>query len=224
MAEASRAGTDEVSGGATGRSGVAGIVLAAGLSRRYGTRGSKLLAELGGQPLVRRVVWAALNSRLLKVVVVIGYDGERIRRTLKGLDVEFAENPAYAEGQSTSVRAGLERVSHSARAALFLPGDQPLVTSRLIDRLIAAWERSRRAIIRPRGRGRPATPVLWDRSLFGELAGMTGDAGGRQLFASHFDELLEVDADDPRELLDVDTPEDFRAMEQAIRGLKESTA
>lgn len=214
MARTSRAGPDDL-GDPTGRSGVVGVVLAAGLSRRYGARRSKLLAELGGEPLVRRVVCAALGSRLSKIVVVIGHDRERVRRSLKGLEVEWAENPAYAEGQSTSVRAGLEHLDRSARAALFLPADQPLVTTRLIDRLIAAWERTRRAIVRPRTGGRPGSPVLWDRSLFSELAGVTGDAGGRQLLAHYSVEALEVEADNPWELADVDTSEDLRALQRA---------
>jgi molybdenum cofactor cytidylyltransferase len=200
---------------------VAGIVLAAGLSARFGGTRSKLVAELDDEALVRRVVRAALGSRLDKVVVVVGHAAGEIREALSGLDVEFVDNPAYAEGQSTSVRAGLERLAAGAEAALFLPGDQPLVSSRLIDQLISAWERGDRPIVRPRSGDRIGAPILWDRSVFFELVSLTGDVGGRSLLTERNDEVLEVEIDDAMELADVDTAGDLRRLDCRLGLIRE---
>lgn len=191
---------------------VAGVVLAAGRSERFTGARSKLLAELGGGSLVRRVVGAACGSRLSQVLVVLGHAADDVRRALAGLDVEWVDNPAYGEGQSTSVRAGIARVSPAARAALFLPADQPLISSQLIDRLIAAYAESGRRIVRPRAAGRPGAPVLWERSLFAALAAVEGDEGGRQLLGRFGGEVLELEVEDPRELEDVDTAEDLERL------------
>lgn len=190
-------------------SAVAGVILAAGRSERFVGRSTKLLAELEGEALVRRVVRAALGSRLDQVVVVLGHAAAEIRHALAGFEVAWVRNPDYAVGQSTSVRAGLEQVASSMRAAVFLPADQPLVSSALIDRLIAAYEESGRPIVRPRAGGRPGAPILWDRSLFPELAEIVGDSGGRQLMARYAGEVLDVEIEDPRALADIDTIDDL---------------
>ncbi|HEX9733660.1 MAG TPA: nucleotidyltransferase family protein [Thermoanaerobaculia bacterium] len=197
---------------------VAGVVLAAGRSERFAGAPSKLVAELAGEPLVRRVVLAALGSRLRQVLVVLGHAAAEVRRALAGLAVEWVDNPDYAAGQSTSVRAGMARVAPSMRAAMVLPGDQPLVSSALVDRLIAAYVETSGPIVRPCAGGRPGTPVLWDRSLFPELAVLVGDAGGRQVMERHAGEVLEVEIEDPLALADVDTVADLRRLEGVAGG------
>ena len=195
---------------------VAGVVLAAGRSERFGGRPKQLL-ELGGVSLLQRVVRAALASRLRQVVVVVGHAAPQMRRELAGLGVDQVENTAHAQGQSTSVRAGLERVDPGARAAIFLPADQPFLSSALVDRLIEAYEETGRPIVRPRAGSRRGAPVLWDRSLFPELAALSGDAGGRQLLPRHAEAVLEVEIEDPLELADVDTMDDYRRLREALR-------
>lgn len=195
---------------------VAGVVLAAGRSERFGGRPKQLL-ELGGATLLRRVASAALASRLRQVLVVIGHAAPQMRRELADLGVDLLESAAYREGQSTSVRAGLERVDPAARAAMFLPADQPLISSSLIDRLITAYEETGRPIVRPRAGGRRGAPVLWDRSLFPEIAALSGDAGGRQLLPRHAEAVLEIEIGDPWELADVDTMDDYRRLEEELR-------
>src|SRR5205807_2038752 len=85
---------------------IAVVVLAAGRSTRM--RGpNKLLAEIGGKPLVRIVVEQALASRGKGVIVVTGHERERVEASLTGLPVRLVFNPAFAEGLGTSVRAGI---------------------------------------------------------------------------------------------------------------------
>lgn len=195
---------------------VSGVVLAAGRSTRLAGERPKQLLPCGGEAMVRRVARTALASQLREVLVVVGYQAPAVRRALAGLDLVVVVNSDYAGGQSTSVRAGLRRVDPRARAAMFIPADQPLLSPRLIDRLIAAYGESPKPIAVATWKGRRGAPVVFDRSLFGELEGLAGDCGGRALLPRYADAIVAVAADHPRELTDVDTPEDYRRLAAEI--------
>ncbi len=190
--------------------GVGGVILAAGRSTRLGGERPKQLLEIGGEPLVRRIAGAALGSRLDEVVVVLGHRARAVGAVLGDLGVRTVENPDYADGQSTSVRAGLAALSPSVAAAMFLPVDQPLLTSDTIDRLIVAWRASDGSIAVPVSSGRRGSPVIFGRELFFELEALRGDTGGRSLLPRYEDRIVTVEVEDPAELADVDTVEDLR--------------
>ncbi len=213
---------------------VAGVVLAAGTSSRLAGELPKQLLELGGRPLLRRVAIAALGSRLAEVIVVLGHHSERVAAAVAGLGVKIVVNHDFRHGQSTSVRAGLAHVEAGARGALFMPADQPLLSSRLIDRLIDVYASQPRhgesghgesghgesghgesgPIVVPTNLERRAAPVLFDRSFFAELEGLNGDVGGRALFEQHPSRIVEVAIDDALELADIDTEADLRRLER----------
>jgi molybdenum cofactor cytidylyltransferase len=188
---------------------VSGVLLAAGRSRRFGGPLPKQLARLDGEPLVRRAARTALAAVLGEVLVVTGHRAAEVEQALAGLAVTVVPNPAWAEGQSTSVRAGLARVAPAAGAAVFLPCDQPGLDASVLGRLVAAWRQTGAPAVVPAHRGRRGLPTLFDRSLFAELAGITGDTGGRQVLRRHPGAVVEVELGDGRPLLDVDTPEDL---------------
>lgn len=162
--------------------------------------------------MVRRIARRALASCLDELLVVVGFEASRVRPALEGLDVTVIENPDYAEGQSTSVKAGLRAVNEGAAAAMFLPADQPFLDPATIDRLITAYLEQGGRIVLPVCANRRGAPVILDRSLFAELAEITGDTGGRQLFTRYPEEILEVPLPSERPLLDVDTEERYRQL------------
>jgi molybdenum cofactor cytidylyltransferase len=186
---------------------VAGVVLAAGRATRMA--GSKVVRPVEGVPMVARVVAAVLGSRLDETVVVVGHEAEQVTAILRDQPVRIVDNPRYAQGLSTSVRAGLRALGPRCEGAMFLLADQPFVTSALIDRLLDAFTSSRKAIVRPRACGRPANPVLFSAALFAELARETGDRGGRQVIRRHEDDVCLVEVDDPRLCLDIDSLDDY---------------
>ena len=92
-----------------GRAGrIAGVVLAAGTSSRLGP--NKLLLRLDSEPLILRAVRRAAEAGLAPVIVVLGYEAERVAATLDGLAVETIVNPAYRAGMHGSLQAGIEHV------------------------------------------------------------------------------------------------------------------
>jgi len=184
---------------------IAALVLAAGRSTRMGA--NKLLADVGGKPMVRHAVEAALASQAEAVVVVTGHEAARVRAALAGLDVRFAQNDLYADGLSTSVRAGVA-AAEGADGALVCLGDMPGLTARTIDRLIAAFNPAEgRGVIVPVHDGRRGNPVLWGRAFFADLMALSGDVGAKPLLAGAADAVCEVEIGDDGVLTDLDTPD-----------------
>lgn len=200
--------------------GVSGVVLAAGESRRFGNTPKQML-EIDDETLVHRVARRAVESSLCEVIVVVGHSADVVSAAVSDLPVRVVENPDYAAGQSSSVKAGLRAVSSSSSAALFIPADQPRLSTELIDSMVVVYRESLKKgdcaapIVLPSFGGSRGTPVLFDRSLFDCLLQIRGDQGGRQLFAEHEENLICVAVDEESLLLDVDTPEDW---EQCLRG------
>lgn len=195
---------------------VSAVLLAAGGSERFSGDVPKQLALFRGDPLVRRAARAALASGFAEVLVVTGFRADEVEAALGGLEVTLVRNPDWAAGQSTSVRAGLARVSPGSCAALFLTCDQPGLTAEVLDRLIGAYRATRGPIVLPVFRGRRGSPVLFDRSLFAELMGITGDTGGRQVVRRYPDRVVEVTLDSETALVDVDTVEELEALSDII--------
>jgi molybdenum cofactor cytidylyltransferase len=186
---------------------IAAIVLAAGRSTRMGAA-NKLTADVGGRPLVRRAVEAALASSARPVLVVTGHQADDVREALAGLGVTFVHNPDYALGLSSSLKAGIAAVPPSADGALVLLGDMPQLESAHLDRLIANFaDAAREAIVVPSRGGQRGNPVLWPRTYFAEMLQLEGDAGAKRLLAAHPARVREVDLDTEAIFVDVDTPE-----------------
>jgi molybdenum cofactor cytidylyltransferase len=186
---------------------VAAIVLAAGRSTRMGGP-NKLLAEVHGKPLVRLAVEQALASAARPVIVVTGHQRERVEAALAGSGVVFVHNPDYAEGISTSVKAGIAAVPPQADGAIVCLGDMPQVDAKLIDRLIAAFDPEKGAlVVVPVMDGKRGNPVVWSRRFFSELGELGGDVGARHLIATYPEAVAEVPVAGRGALFDVDTPD-----------------
>jgi len=198
---------------------VAGLILAAGRSTRMGGP-NKLLEEINGKALVRHVAEHVLASRAKPVIVVTGHQKERVERALAGLPVTFVHNPDFADGLSTSLKAGIAAVAADAAdadGAIVCLGDMPQVSAKLIDRLIAAFDPERGAlVVIPTILGKRGNPVLWSRRFFPDLAAVEGDVGARHLIGGYAEAVAEVPLDDAGALTDVDTPEALTAVRAAM--------
>ncbi|HLJ82129.1 MAG TPA: nucleotidyltransferase family protein [Ktedonobacterales bacterium] len=191
------------------RFSAAGIVLAAGRSSRMGAH--KLLLPLGGRPLVGYAVRAALASRAHPVFVVLGHEAGQVRAALPAGAFQIIENPRYAEGMATSLRAGIAAVPVEATGAIVLLADQPLLRSEHVNRLLAEAKAAPEAIVAASYDGQRGNPVYFPRALFGELLVVEGDEGGRSVIARH-PERLQLVALELEAALDVDRPGEYEAM------------
>ena len=191
---------------------VAAIVLAAGESRRMGNI-NKLLVEVDGIAMVARAADAALESGADPVIVVIGHEREKVKAALAGRAVELLHNPDYAEGMSTSLRAGLAAFPADIGAAVICLGDMPHIDAALISRLIARFDPAQgHTICVPTYKGKRGNPVLWAAGYFGEMQHLAGDVGARHLIGIHSDAVLEIECGDAAVTFDVDTPEALESL------------
>lgn len=191
----------------------AALVLAAGQGTRM-PQAYKLTAPLGGVPLVRRVVETALAARARPVIVVTGHEGEAVRAALAGLDVTFAHNSDFAQGLSTSLKAGVAALPKEVERVVVMLADMPMVEPSLVDRLADALDPSRgRLAAVPVAEGRHGNPVALARALFPALKTLAGDVGARQILAQNPDFVVEVRVEGEGAFLDIDTREDLEALE-----------
>ncbi|MDP6389315.1 MAG: molybdopterin-binding/glycosyltransferase family 2 protein [Alphaproteobacteria bacterium] len=186
---------------------IAALILAAGQSRRMG-RINKLLEDIDGAPMVARAVDAVISSRTAPVFVVVGHEADRVRGALAGRDVVFVDNPAYAEGLSTSLKHGVAALPEDADGVLVCLGDMPRIAAAEIDALIDAFDPIvGRSICVPTFDGKRGNPVLLGHRFFAEIQEISGDVGARQLIGAYPDLIVEVAMDGDGVLVDIDTPQ-----------------
>jgi molybdenum cofactor cytidylyltransferase len=190
---------------------VAGLVLAAGRSRRMAPLNKLLVADSQGVAMVTRVVDNVIASGVRPVLVVTGHERERVEEALAGRPILFVHAEDYAEGLSASLKAGLAALPPEPEGVLVALGDMPLVDSGVMARLLAAFDPEEgRAIVQPTFRGKQGNPVLWGREFLPEMMAITGDVGARQLVGKHADRLIEVEVADDGVLRDFDTVDSLK--------------
>ncbi len=187
---------------------IAGLLLAAGGARRFGSQ--KLVATVDGVPLVRRA-HDTLAEVVDSVLVVVGAEAAAVTQALESTNATIVVNPDWANGLSTSIRRGISAVPLDAQAVIIALGDEPEVDARIAVELIAMWKNTGRPIVAARYQGVQSHPVLFDRSLFSELSTLKGDVGAKSVIYRSGERVAFVDVASARPL-DVDVPEDLRRL------------
>ncbi len=191
-------------------SGVSAIVLAAGGGSRFG--GGKLLARLGGQPIIEAVLDNLRDAPVVEVIVVVGADADRLREVCERYGVRTVANEEWERGQSTSVLAGLR--ASGGRGAVVLLGDQPFVGAEVVERLVAEFAEGAKVAVATYG-GKRRNPVLFSREVWPLLeAELAGDEGARSVLRQHPELVVEVPCEGVGDPVDVDTREDLRRLEE----------
>ena len=197
---------------------IAAIVLAAGRSRRMAPHNKLLIADRTSKTMLARVVDNVLSSHARPILVVTGHMASDIERALTGKPVRFVHAPDYGDGLAASLRAGIAAVPPECAAAIVCLGDMPLVTGRMIDRLLAAYDPdSGKRIVLPTFNGKQGNPMLWDRSFFSEILAITGDSGARFLVGKYLEQVAEVEMGDDAVMRDFDTPESLATLPERLR-------
>jgi molybdenum cofactor cytidylyltransferase len=191
---------------------VAGIILAAGESKRFGE--PKQLLDWKGQPFVRAVAKTALEAGLSPVVVVTGANAASVESAVKDLNITVINNEDWKSGQGSSIKAGINAFNSNSHSkpggVIFLLADQPQVTTSILRALIEKHAEGLYPVVAPMVMDQRANPVLFDRATFADLMALEGDVGGRAIFHKHRVEYLPWH--DDRLLLDVDTPEMYHRL------------
>lgn len=190
---------------------IAGLLLAAGAATRFGSQ--KLLAPLAdGVPLILQTA-RTLRAAVDELIVVVGHEAGAVARALDGSDATIVRNDEWADGMSTSLRAGVRALPIGAEAVVVALGDQPFLDPAIFQAVVREWKATGLPIVSARYAGTRGHPVLFDRAIFRELEQVTGDAGARAVIERDGGRVAFVDVNDALPL-DVDTPADLARLDR----------
>ncbi|HWH76233.1 MAG TPA: nucleotidyltransferase family protein [Candidatus Binatus sp.] len=194
---------------------IAAVVLSAGESNRMGR--PKALLPIDGQTFIERIVGALRESGLSRIVVVLGFNAEELRRKIGQLPVEIVVNADYKLGQLSSLQAAVRMLEQDVKCDGMLVHlvDHPYIDPALVRVMLQKFTETGRLIIVPRHHGKRGHPVLFSRALFAELLAAPSDQGAKAVVNAHAAETLEIDTEAVGVTLDIDTPELYR---QHVKG------
>lgn len=187
---------------------VEGIILAAGESRRMGY--PKPLLQIGGRTFIEHIAQMML-AVVPRLVIVVGAHRERVRAAIPCDNrIAVVENPHYARGQLSSLKAGLGAIGAEATGALVHLGDHPMVRAATFRAIVDSYDRVSHPIVIARHNGHRGHPLIFDRAIFNELLSAPEDEGARYVVNADSSRVAYVDLDDPGINLDLDTPSDLK--------------
>ena len=187
---------------------ICAVVLAAGLSSRMGVQ--KLMLSFGGKTVISHIVDQILTSTIDEVYVVVGHQAERISNELSGRAVSIVNNPDYKSGMLSSVRCGLKSLPEKCRAVMVILGDQPSITTELINKMLESYAAAEKSILVPLHEGKRGHPVLFSVKYRDEIMTQYDNVGLRGLLHSHPKEVFKLKVSTASVLCDMDYPEDYR--------------
>ncbi len=190
---------------------IPGIILAAGKSRRMGV--NKLLLPFRGKPILQHVVDAARKSSLSPLILVLGSKSDAIRSQINSRTVLLVDNQDYSKGYASSLQAGLRALDTPCAGAMFLLGDQPLVTVDTLEKLTAAFQKEPQRWIAPSWKGQRGNPVITPASWFDRIFALEGDTGPRKHLKDPAACLKLVEVEDEGVVFDIDNPEDYERLQ-----------
>ena len=189
---------------------IVGVVLSAGESSRMGR--PKALLPIEGQTFLERIVAALKKTQVGKIIVVLGHDAENMTREIKHLPVEVLINFDYQLGQLSSLQTAVRHLQSDEHCDGMLVHlvDHPYIDGKLVDLMIERFYESTKFIVVPRYQGKRGHPVIFSRSLFGELLDAPIEQGAKAVVNAHAKETLEIAAGDEGVTIDIDTPDEYR--------------
>jgi len=194
---------------------ISAVILSAGESSRMGR--PKALLPIDGQTFIERIVASLRHGGIERIVVVLGFNAEELRRQTAHLAVDVLINPDYQRGQLSSLQVAVRHLQtdKNCHGMMVHLVDHPYIDPKLVQLMLRRFDESKPLIVVPRHQGKRGHPVIFSRALFGELLDAPMDEGAKAVVNAHRDETLEIDTEDVGITLDIDTPELYR---QHVKG------
>jgi molybdenum cofactor cytidylyltransferase len=191
---------------------VTGIILASGFSRRM--EDEKLLLDVGGVPMVERVIRAAQSPLIGEGILI--YRSGAVKEIGERYNLKTVYNPHAEEGQSAAVKLGISSADPAADGFMFFVGDQPCLTQSTVNELMGIFARKNRSVVVPLYNGRRGNPVIFPSILREALLGLEGDCGGRTVIERMENNIVSVPIDEGDEGNDIDTKADYAKIVRSL--------
>ena len=193
---------------------ISGILLAAGESKRMGK--PKLLLNLGESNIINTTIEKFLKSEIFELIIVLGHEAQKIECSLSEQDkrIKFVTNENYREGMSTSIKCGVLTASKDSEAFLIALGDQPLISPKIINRLIEKYQSSGAGIITVMHQSLRGHPVIISKKYVQEILSLNGYIGARDLLKQHLDDTASINIESSEEFFDVDKTQDYEKLKR----------
>jgi len=186
------------------------ILLAAGKSKRMGR--PKQLLPFRGSTVLEQTVKNVSESELNELIVVTGYQAERIAQRITDKQIKIAVNREFQRGIGSSIKCGLAQVSERSDAIMIVLGDQPLIEKHAIDPLIQTFSTTDQGILVPIYQGIRGHPVIFDAKYKDELLRLPDEVGGRKLIKEHPEDVLKIEVATESVIVDIDTRGEWAAL------------
>jgi len=184
---------------------ITGIIYASGFSRRMGK--DKLLLEVEGEKVIERVINASIKSDLDKVILV--YRKDEIREIGESYGLKTVYNGNADKGQSESMKLGIKE-TEQGHSYMFIVGDQPFLTSDVINKLIYEYKKSQLPILITFYNGNRGMPMIMSNVYRDQLLNVEGDKGGRDIVKKDSHNVHRVYIEDEKPGIDIDNINDLR--------------
>jgi molybdenum cofactor cytidylyltransferase len=186
---------------------IVAVVLSAGESSRMGR--PKALLPIDGQTFIERIVAALKQTRVGKIIVILGHNASELQPKISHLPVEILINTDYKLGQLSSLQLAVRhlQLDHDCDGMLVHLVDHPYLTPALVQEMIRRFYETKKRIIVPKFHGKRGHPVIFSRELFAELLSAPVDQGAKAVVNAHRADTLEIETEEAGIALDIDTPE-----------------
>lgn len=190
---------------------VTAIILAAGFSRRFGKE--KLLIRINDKPIICNITDVIASCDFQDIILV--YQNEEIKKILNRNDINYVYNKDAYKGMSSSVICGVNNALET-NGYMFINGDQPLISMKIVNELLDAFNNHKGSIIAPKYDGIRGNPVIFHSKWKSQLQNVTGDIGGRNIIKKNIEEVFFVHIDNSKYGMDIDTWEDYTIIKEML--------
>lgn len=187
---------------------ITGVIMASGFSRRM--KRDKLLLKLKGKPLIEHVIDACVNSKLSEVIII--YRTDEVKTISEKFNIKRVFNSDAKEGQSASIKLGIDNASSTTRGIMFIVGDQPYLDTHTIDLLVDEFEKGN--IVIPVYGEKSGNPVIFPRDVLVDLKQLQGDVGGKEIINKYLDKVKYVEVENHLVGKDMDTLEEYEELRE----------
>ena len=188
---------------------ISAIVLAAGQSKRMGGD-NKLIKKYNKKYLINHIIGTLIKSKVNKIIVVLGFQKIKVRKiTVKNKKINFVFNKNYKSGMSSSIKAGLKRISERSIGFLIVQADMPLISKKIINSLCYAMENNNKEIVVPIYKINMGNPIGFKSSMIKILNKTKGDSGAKKMIKRNKKKLSLIKVNSKSIFKDFNTQRDF---------------